>query len=134
MLPRFQSKSLKTHQINLFTFYKIKFTIYTKTSTKFFFLLKIIKHVNNRRKLDGVFWVLFFSCVCWKPGAKLCGWHTVFHLNIHASQIPLLFINLFKKNYLIVLCKMEECKVFAKSVHHSTCAFLGGTVNEKSRT
>jgi hypothetical protein len=35
----------------LFTFYKIKFTIYTKTSTKFFFLLKIIKHVNNRRKL-----------------------------------------------------------------------------------
>jgi hypothetical protein len=45
------------------------------------------------------FWVLFFSCVCWKPGAKLCGCHTVFHLNIHASQIPLFFINLFKKNY-----------------------------------
>ena len=33
-----QSKSLKTHQINLFTFYKIKFTIYTKTSTNFFFI------------------------------------------------------------------------------------------------
>jgi hypothetical protein len=25
---------------------------------------------------------------------------------------------------------MEVCKAFAKSVHHSSCAFLGETVNE----
>ena len=57
------------------------------------------------------FWVLFFSCVCWKPGAKLCGCHTVFHLNIHASQIPLFFINLFKKNYLIGFCFVLTIKI-----------------------
>jgi hypothetical protein len=43
------------------------------------------------------FWLFFFSGVCLKPGAKLCGCHTVFHLSIHASQIPLFVINLLKK-------------------------------------
>ena len=43
-----------------------------------------------------------FSHVYVESQEQNSGCHTVFHLNIHASQIPIFFINLLKKNYLIV--------------------------------
>ena len=70
------------------------------------------------------FWVLFFSGVCWKPGAKLCGCHTVFHLNIHASQIHLFFfINLSTKIIWYIIClflcwQLKSCSL-KQNVHEN---------------